>query len=389
MPHTTYLFTTDLRLDDNPAFVRACGDAVTLVPTIVLDPSWFRPSPLGFPLIGPHRAAFMLQAISALRGALQARGSDLHIVIQTSGVLPRHADPAQSMMLHPDDLPFATPAPPMMFTVMRQRIERAAVQPRAPMPAPDRIPPLPDDVVLQPTPTLADLGVEGLPPDSRSSFPYMQQEWEGGEDRALAYARSYVRSGRAHTYKQTRNGLAGTDFSSKWSPWLAVGAVSARRLIALLHDAERDMGANESTYWLWFELLWRDYFRLYIAGDVGQHAGTPSPHDDRFARWCNGTTGQPLVDAAMRELAATGFMSNRMRQIVASYLVHDLRGDWRMGERWFASMLIDYDPWSNMGNWQYVAGIAFDPRGGRRFDPIKQTETYDPDGAYRRLWGTA
>ena len=91
----------------------------------------------------------------------------------------------------------------------------------------------------------------------------------------------------------------------------------------------------------------------------------------------------------MRELAATGFMSNRMRQIVASYLVHDLRGDWRMGERWFASMLIDYDPWSNMGKWQYGAGMAYDPRGGRRFDPIKQTETYDPDGAYRRLWGTA
>lgn len=389
MQHKTYLFTTDLRLDDNPAFARACADAVTLVPTVVLDPSWFRPSPLGFPLVGPHRAAFMLQAISALRGALQARGSDLSIVIQTSGEPPRYADAGHSMMLHPDDLPFATPAPPMIFTVMRQRIERAAVRPRMPIPAPERIPPLPDDVMLPPTPTLADLGVEAVPPDSRSSFPYMQEEWGGGEDRALAYTRAYLRSGRAHTYKQTRNGLAGTEFSSKWSPWLAVGSVSARRLIALLHDTERDMGANESTYWLWFELLWRDYFRLYVAGDVGQHAGTPAPHDDRFARWCNGTTGQPLVDAAMRELAATGFMSNRMRQIVASYLVHDLRGDWRMGERWFASMLIDYDPWSNLGNWQYVAGVAFDPRGGRRFDPIKQTETYDPDGAYRRLWGTA
>jgi deoxyribodipyrimidine photo-lyase len=387
MPPTTYLFTTDLRLDDNPAFARACADAATLVPTVALDPSWFRPSPLGFPLIGPHRAAFMLQAIIALRGALQARGSDLNTVIQTSGVLPRHADPAQSMMLHPDDLPFATPAPPMMFTVMRQRIERAGVRPRPPLPAPERIPPLPDNVDLPPTPTLDDLGVEALPPDSRSSFPYMQSEWEGGEDRALAYARSYLRSGRAHTYKQTRNGLAGTDFSSKWSPWLALGAVSARRLIALLQDAERDLGANDSTYWLWFELLWRDYFRLYSVGDAP--TVTPTATTEGFDRWRSGTTGQPLVDAAMRELAATGFMSNRMRQIVASYLVHDLHGDWRMGERWFASMLIDYDPWSNMGNWQYVAGIAFDPRGGRRFDPIKQSETYDPDGAYRRLWGTA
>lgn len=387
MPPATYLFTTDLRLDDNPAFARACAQATTLVPTVTLDPSWFRPSSLGFPLIGPHRAVFLLQAIGALRIALQARGSDLSIIIQSSGALPRSADPVLSMMLHPDDLPFAVPAPPMIFTAMRQRIEKAGVKPRAPIAAPKTIPPLPDDVDLRPTPTLADLGVQALPPDSRSSFPYMHQAWEGGEERALEYAMAYVRSGRAHTYKQTRNGLAGTDFSSKWSPWLAVGAVSARRLIALLHDAERDMGSNESTYWLWFELLWRDYFRLYSVGDAP--IAVPSATTQGFERWRSGTTGQPLVDAAMRELAATGFMSNRMRQIVASYLVHDLRGDWRMGERWFASMLIDYDPWSNMGNWQYVAGIAFDPRGGRRFDPIKQTETYDADGAYRRLWGTA
>jgi deoxyribodipyrimidine photo-lyase len=385
MPTPYFLFTNDLRLDDNPAFAAACARSQTLVPTVILDPAWFRPSALGIAPIGPHRAAFLLQAIAGLRRNLQERGSDLRIVLDAANARTHATDATASMMLHPDDLPFALPAPPMIFTAMRQRIERAGVRPRLPLPAPERIPPLPNHVDLPPTPTLDDLGVSSLPPDTRSSCPYMTQGWGGGEDDALAYARAYVRSGRAHTYKQTRNGLAGTDFSSKWSPWLAVGSISARRLMHLLTEAERSMGANESTYWLWFELLWRDYFRLYPLKDVS----TPSDvGNDNFAVWRTGTTGQSLVDAAMRELATTGFMSNRMRQIVASFLIHDLGVDWRLGERWFASMLIDYDPWSNMGNWQYVAGVAFDPRGGRRFDPIAQERSYDPDGAYQRLWGT-
>jgi deoxyribodipyrimidine photo-lyase len=91
----------------------------------------------------------------------------------------------------------------------------------------------------------------------------------------------------------------------------------------------------------------------------------------------------------MRELAATGWLSNRMRQIVASYLIHDLACDWRAGAAWFEHCLIDFDVCSNQGNWLYVAGRGTDPRGGRRFNTDKQTREHDPDGAYRRLWGTA
>jgi deoxyribodipyrimidine photo-lyase len=116
----------------------------------------------------------------------------------------------------------------------------------------------------------------------------------------------------------------------------------------------------------------------------------PPPHDEAaFQRWCTGHTGEPLVDAGMRELAATGWLSNRMRQIVASYLIHDLACDWRAGAAWFESRLIDFDVHSNQGNWLYIAGRGTDPRGGRRFNPDKQTRDHDPDGAYRRLWGTA
>jgi deoxyribodipyrimidine photo-lyase len=91
----------------------------------------------------------------------------------------------------------------------------------------------------------------------------------------------------------------------------------------------------------------------------------------------------------MRELAATGYLGNRLRQVAASYLIHDLGCDWRAGAAWFEAQLLDYDVYSNQGNWLYIAGRGTDPRGGRRFDPVRQAATWDPQGTYRRRWGTA
>jgi deoxyribodipyrimidine photo-lyase len=112
-------------------------------------------------------------------------------------------------------------------------------------------------------------------------------------------------------------------------------------------------------------------------------------HDARaFARWCRGDTGDAFIDAGMRELAQSGELSNRMRQNVASFLLNDLGCDWRAGAAWFEAQLIDYDVYSNTGNWLYLAGKGTDPRGGRRFEPRKQAATYDPDGRYRARWLT-
>ena len=102
-------------------------------------------------------------------------------------------------------------------------------------------------------------------------------------------------------------------------------------------------------------------------------------------RWRTGTTGDDFVDANMRELLFTGFISNRGRQNVASYLVHQLKQDWRKGAAWFESLLIDYDVCSNYGNWMYAAGVGNDPRD-RIFNTRKQASMYDGDGGYRRLW---
>ena len=226
----------------------------------------------------------------------------------------------------------------------------------------------------------------------------------GGEAAALAHLARYCAQGLPHTYKATRNALMGFDHASRWSPWLASGALSARQAMAAIRRFEAERGANDSTDWLWFELLWRDHFRwmhvkhgaaLYRARGLGpspsrspQHSPAPTQHLQGFERWCSGHTGQPLVDAGMRELAATGWLSNRMRQVVASYLIHDLGGDWRAGAAWCGHSLIDFDPCSNQGNWAYIAGRGTDPRGGRRFNTAKQTQDHDPHGHYRRMWGT-
>ena len=105
-----------------------------------------------------------------------------------------------------------------------------------------------------------------------------------------------------------------------------------------------------------------------------------------FRKWTNGKTGVPFVDANMREMAMTGWMSNRGRQNVASFLVKDLNLEWRLGAEWFESQLIDFDVCSNYGNWNYAAGIGNDPRQDRKFNIIKQGLDYDPSGDYVRMW---
>ena len=342
-----------------------------------------------------------------------------------------------SSLLQPHDMPWPVEQLPAVFTTFRQAVERAGIAPPAPLPAPLSLLPPPDvtPCVLESagavpwvqdssahaafaetadaaavarasslanlrdrTNVASDTHLTGLADgcDPRSSFPYGMPACDGGETAALAHLAQYLARKLPHSYKATRNGLTGRDYSSKFSPWLATGALSARQVFADLTTFEREHGANDGTYWLWFELLWRDYFRflhlqygpvLYRA--QGLSALPLARHNAQgFDRWCQGQTGEPLVDAAMRELAATGYLSNRLRQVAASYLVHDLQGDWRAGAAWFESQLVDYDVYSNQGNWLYIAGRGTDPRGGRRFNLVKQAQDHDADGAYRRLWGT-
>jgi len=428
-----YWFRHDVRLHDNPALLAACAQAgrrrQPLHLVFVHDERLQQPTPWGFQRQAAQQACWWRMALDDLATQLRERGQQLveyhgapatviRDVVATLGAddvwceaihaPEEEADIAalrgcgvtvhtvlQSTLIAPDDLPFDPQQVPDTFTTFRQVLERHGIREAVACPAPDTLPP--------PVPAGAQHALhtacsDGVKPDPRGSFPWDQPAFHGGERAALQHVHDYCRGGLPHTYKATRNALTGVAHSSKWSPWLATGALSPRYAMAQVRAFEAAQGANDGTYWLWFELLWRDHFRwlhlkhgraLYRWRGLAHEAPPPpSLRAQGLRRWCDGRTGHDLIDAGMRELALTGYVSNRMRQILASYLIHDLGMDWRAGAAWFESRLIDYDVHSNHGNWLYISGRGTDPRGGRRFNPDKQAQDHDPHRHYRDRWLT-
>ncbi len=405
------------------------GDAV--VPVFCVDPRQFAPLPSGVPKTGVFRARFLLEALADLRASFRAMGGDLIVRHgRPEAVLPAlvrevgarrvlmHEEVASEettveadvstllegmgaslegvwghTLYHADDLPFDLVSLPDVFTKFRNRVERESVV-RPPRTAPRRITtPAIEPGVL---PTLKSLGLPRVVDDPRTLFRPV-----GGETAARARLDHYLwKTDGIRTYKDTRNGMLHVDDSSKLSPWLALGCLSPRRVWSEVQRYEQTRAKNESTYWLVFELLWRDYFRFVMARFGNQLFAVTGLQSSRFpwrslrdastradfARWTAGTTGFPIVDAAMRELSASGYTSNRARQNVASFLTKNLGIDWRLGAEWFESLLVDYDVSSNWGNWAYAAGVGNDARGFRFFNLQKQSTEYDPLGEFARHW---
>jgi deoxyribodipyrimidine photo-lyase len=292
-------------------------------------------------------------------------------------------------MYHPSDLPFSMKSIPEVFTKFRKIVEKEA-EVRLPLDAPTKIscPVISKDLL-----NADDLSFE-LKSDKRSSLPEL-----GGEPAALKHLNDYLfENQHLLHYKDTRNELHGCDFSSKLSQWLSLGCISPKFIFHEVKRFEKEVKANESTYWLIFELLWRDFFRFsfkkhpldyfQLHGILGNSERNAKINPEVLASWVNGETSNSFVNAAMKELKATGWTSNRMRQIVASYVIYDLEQDWRACAAYFESQLIDYDVSSNWGNWAYIAGVGNDPRAGRKFNNEKQEEQYDKDKCYQKLWNT-
>ncbi|MDX2285425.1 MAG: DASH family cryptochrome [Bacteroidia bacterium] len=417
-------FRNDLRVHDHEPLTRALARAEQVIPVYCVDPGMYGKTAFGFPKTGPHRARFLLESLADLRLRLRQLGSELLVLHgKPEAVLPPlvqrfgaswvfahqevtseetgterrleqalHGLPVSlelfwgHTLYHLADLDTPVQSLPEIFTQFRKQTERY-VRIRPEFPAPAHIP----TPALEAT-ELPSLGLEAPQPDPRAVMAFA-----GGETAGLARLKSYLwEQDLLKTYKETRNGLLGADYSSKFSPWLALGCLSPRRIHAEVQRYEQQRVRNDSTYWLIFELIWRDYFR-FIAKKHGnklfQKAGIKDEGDPGwrvdwrvFDSWREGSTGFPFIDANLRELKRTGFMSNRGRQNAASFLVHDLGIDWRMGAEWFESQLIDYDPCSNWGNWNYVAGVGNDPREDRYFNIVSQAKRYDPKGEYIRTW---
>jgi deoxyribodipyrimidine photo-lyase len=296
---------------------------------------------------------------------------------------------SSSTLYHAEDLPFSIKDIPDVFTSFRKKIEKeSTIRTIFDSPIKIKSPILPDFKL----PSLEKLGInQAIKSDSRAAI-----QFKGGETEALKRINNYFFETKAISqYKETRNGMIGENYSSKLSAWLALGCVSPRKIYSELKKYESLYEANESTYWLVFELLWRDYFRfvmkkynhkLFMQTGIQDKVTPSNKNKTQLESWINGTTGVDFVDANMLELKLTGFMSNRGRQNVASYLCNDLKLDWRYGAAYFEQQLIDYDVCSNWGNWAYLAGVGNDPRGNRYFNIEKQASDYDKNKAFRKLW---
>ncbi len=293
-------------------------------------------------------------------------------------------------LFHPIDVKKSIESIDDIFSVFRKKIEKN-IKVRECTPTPKK---LDNSNLLKikfDIPKMSSLGYDNIIVHPNSAFPFL-----GGSNEGIKRIDYYFwKSKKLSFYKKTRNGLLKTDYSSKLSSWLANGALSAKQIYWEVKNYEKKVLKNSSTYWLIFELLWRDYFK-FISMKYGNKIfhlnGISSAKRDwnrdtkKINDWINGKTKEPFIDSNMIELKKTGWMSNRGRQNVASYLTKDLQIDWRIGAAYFESMLIDYDVHSNYGNWMYNAGVGNDPLPDRKFNPKIQSERYDPNKIFQKLW---
>ena len=423
-------FRQDLRLHDNEALSDAISAANEIIPVYVFDPRLFTTkTSFGFTKTGKYRAKFITESVKDLAQSLKQKGVDLivryglpedeifqiaretktswvfcnrertheEVVVQDKlernlwsiGQEMRYS--RGKMLYYTADLPFPVTHTPDVFTQFRKEVERY-VKVRCPIPVPSKIEPCHIPVDVGTIPTIETLGFSDFETDRKGGMAFT-----GGETKALERLQYYLwETQLIKNYKETRNNLIGSDYSSKFSPWLSQGCLSPKLIYDEVKKFEAEYGGNKSTYWLIFELIWRDFFRfmakkhgnkIFLKGGIKGESDVELKNDFRLLQlWIEGRTGVPFIDANMRELKSTGFMSNRGRQNVASFLVKDLKVNWQMGAEYFESVLIDYDPCSNWGNWNYIAGVGSDPREDRYFNIISQAKRYDPKGDYVKLW---
>ena len=419
------LFTSDLRLHDNSTLHQAIKENDLVLPLFCWDIEYMNQGQLGFPRLGTIRKAFLQKVLQDLHARLKQiggyllvkKGNPIDVITEILGEFSIHKvyskkqvgieekrqnevikslllakgvdfeEYSTSTVFHPSDMPFSISSIPEVFTKFRKIVEKE-VEVRELIPTPTKI-----NCPVLPKNWIESIDAENdLSHGNSHSLPEM-----GGETSALQHLKWYFfESQHLLHYKETRNQLLGLEFSSKLSPWLALGCLSPKFIYHEVKRFENAFLANDSTYWLIFELIWRDFFRFsfkkhpieyyQLHGILGRSERKENRDFEIIESWIEGKTENNFVNAAMLELKSTGWMSNRMRQIVASYFIYDLDQDWRVGAAYFESQLIDYDVSSNWGNWAYIAGVGNDPRAGRKFNTDKQEEQYDRDKRYQNTW---
>jgi deoxyribodipyrimidine photo-lyase len=399
----------DLRLSDNQALAAALSQAEVVVPVFILDPKL-----LASPYASQKRLAFLYEGLQTL---------DLDLVKRGSKLIVRNGDPVEALLtlrketeasaiyaeadvspyarkrdaqvmralplvlipgitVHPVEWLRKSDGTPYTVFTPFSRMWHSLPFPGKPLPAPERLPILP---------ILTSTGLPDMPRYSHDNiFPAGEIE---AERRFTRFTDSLI-----ECYDEDRNRMD-LDGTSGLSPYLRFGMLSARQAVWAAREAEeltKDIKANRGAETWLNELIWREFYAaiLYHFPYVRRVAFRPGLRNiawrddiDGMNAWVEGQTGNPVVDAAMRQLNATGWMHNRARMITASFLTKDLLIDWRQGERYFMQHLLDGDPAANNGGWQWTAGTGTDAAPYFRiFNPVLQGKKFDPEGAYVRRW---
>lgn len=405
----------DIRLSDNPALHAALKHGA-VIPVFVLDPHLLERTPA-------RRQAFLFGGLRELDIELQKRGSGLtirkgkpeiellNLIVETGAqaiyaeedytpyARSRDEELIQSLPLtlvhgqtvhHPASVFKSDGKPYTVFTPFSKTWKSLLPSNLNPLPAPEHFPAinLPQSVPLSAQPVLS---LSKYPLPSADHFPPGEQE---AQRRLTKFAQSPITD-----YHETRNRLD-LDGTSALSPYIRFGMISMRQAAQAALNAEKEnrtTGKPDNGVATWLnELIWREFYIsiLYHFPRVARRAFNPAlqnipwrNNESEFAAWKEGRTGLPVVDATMRQLRETGWMHNRARMIVASFLVKDLLINWQWGERWFMDNLLDGDPAANNGGWQWTAGTGTDAAPYFRiFNPVLQSAKFDPNGDYIRKW---
>lgn len=423
-------FRKDLRLHDNEALTKAMEHGDEVVPIYVFDEDeLLGKTAYDFQKTGPFRAQFLLESITALKADLQKRGIDLVIrtgkpetevfqLVKAVGASYVYANMERThdevlvqnaleknlwsvgleisffrgkMLYYTQDLPFPIAHAPDTFSAFRKEVERF-IPIREPLPTPESFTPWSIEVDSGEIPSLQELGHNLKEQDSRADLIF-----KGGADAGLERLHLYFREGEyLNHFDKTRYDLQGLFSSSKISPWMALGCLSPKYVYAELKGYEKRYKSSKSSQSYFIELLWRDHYRLMgkkygdrifeEGGILGRE--TKNLHDNLevFQQWMDGQTNCELINACMRQLATTGFLSLKGRQLVSSYLINDLQINWQMGAAYFQYILIDYDICSNWVNWNIVGGVGPDTKEDRYLNIDNQAKRLDNKGDYTGRW---
>lgn len=424
MPERTLIWhRRDLRLDDHPAVDWVVRRGSQSIAIFIFDPAILN-VPEAKRTTGGGQVQFMLECLRELRGNYRRLGSDLLFFL---------GDPLECLChvaekLRLDRLLFCEDVEPFALRrdgLVRGRMAKLGVEvtsfvdlglhsPQAiltgggepykvytpfwrnwikqdkpqPLAMPQELVPIPIDEDLRSIdlPCLADLG-----------FSHHQEITRGGEAIGLELLQSFTNSQAILRYDSNRN-FPAVDGTSQLSPHLRFGTIGIRRLWQATVNAEQMVRGTEDELGIqtWRqEIAWREFYHhvLFFFPELETRAYRAPmqkfrwlDREDHFQAWCEGRTGYPIVDSAMRQLNETGWMHNRCRMIVASFLTKDLLINWQWGERYFMQKLVDGELSANNGGWQWSASSGMDAKPLRIFNPASQASKFDPDGDYIRQW---